>query len=195
MVDARPFLQRIEAKRLAVAEADKNAAQADRAAEAAHRIADVERAELRAWEEAFALVRSSIDTVARAPRRAATLNGSSTLSPAPSGMKASWKAIMQALAGEPTFDLDRIVEVSAKVGYPMQRATARSQMSNYAKSGLIDRVREGTFKVTAAGAKAAGSELDIAGADEAPVTENPPGDGAHPGGLFGGGAANAPTCT
>lgn len=111
------------------------------------------------------------------------------------GMRSDWRAIMRGMVEHHPADLslDELGEIAERVGFPVNRNTLRSQMSNYAKAGWVDRVREGRFRITQAGAEAARVTLpqNASGGSDAPAKERPPEGSAQPGGLFGGDESDA----
>ena len=75
------------------------------------------------------------------------------------GPRGFWKTIMPEMAKRypaNEFDLNKLNAVAQFIGIPLNSSTARSQMHNYAKSGLLDRVRSGWFKFTNEGLKTFG---------------------------------------
>ncbi len=77
------------------------------------------------------------------------------------GINSAWrKIIAEAAKGYPnSYSLDEWEVLAGRVGENINRNTLRSQMSNYAKVGLVERISIGRFRVTEAGARAAKAEL------------------------------------
>lgn len=104
------------------------------------------------------------------------------------GPKGPWKDIFAALykAHPGEFVLDDVWMVGASVGHEINRNTLRSQMSNYAKFGWVERVKEGRYRFSrqgidivtelqnAAGRK--GSGRDAPAADDVYAAGGSPGD-------------------
>lgn len=63
--------------------------------------------------------------------------------------------------GERGATTDQILAHCTAVGLKLARDTLRGQMSHYAKAGLVERIQDGVFRLTPAGAKAAGVESSV----------------------------------
>jgi hypothetical protein len=102
------------------------------------------KAEIRAYEDALQLVGGlhppKLPGV-RKPRE----RRKRTISP-------GWAKILKDL-GSQEYGYDEILKAGAKVGHPIARNVARSQMKLYADAGYVDRISEGLFKTTDDGIK------------------------------------------
>ncbi len=69
-----------------------------------------------------------------------------------------WKRVLLTLRpyGEAGATSDEIAGVCAAEGIKIERHTLRSQMTNYVKRGYLERPRDGVFRLTSEGARAAG---------------------------------------
>jgi hypothetical protein len=72
-----------------------------------------------------------------------------------------WQKVLRAIGREGESDLDRIVGYCTEAGLEIERQTLRSQMANYVKRGYLDRPREGVFRLTTEGGKAAGLLMPV----------------------------------
>jgi len=79
-----------------------------------------------------------------------------------------WQKVLRSIArhGEGGADLDAILGYCGETGLDTNRHSLRGQMWNYVNRGLLIRPSEGVFRLTEAGAKAAG--LPNAGNEGAP---------------------------
>lgn len=107
-------------------------------------------AELRGFEAAAAILMQS------APSSDA-VDGSGT----DLRVRGTWRAILAAIAfthPKPT-TLDEFEQVANRLGTPTTRNTLRSQMSNYAHLGFVERVGQGAYRLTHKGAEMLGVTL------------------------------------
>lgn len=148
--------------------------------ETRQRLADLD-VELRVWQEALTLV-SDPDAVKSA---AAPAVGASQ-SPTPNetgdrrrGPRGTWRIVMpiaaKELGGE--FGYSAVERVGTAAGTPINRHTLRSQMANYVNAGLLERVKEGTFRFTEKGKDEFKSLSTDSGSSEL-ESERSDGDGA-----------------
>jgi hypothetical protein len=162
MSDPQTFLEKLEAKRRAVHQAEK-------AAETAAKKAETLRSELRGWEQAAQLVAGGVDTGPSnqdAPARPKR------------GLSGAWKAVIAQMSERypAEVSLDDIVTFATAQGLVIEKDTVRSQMHGYVERGYVDRTSPGMYRVPAEGSKAADVVLgtgepvtETAGADEAPA--------------------------
>lgn len=143
------FTEQLEAKRREVEEARR--ALSDR------------ESELRGWEQAAKLLITKIDhTTEIAPRhRDRPQNVVDGGFGSKRSLSERWRAILAGMVNEypqpSSFDdLELLAEVE---GHKTDRNTLRSQMSLYAKNGFVERVGDARYRITEAGAKAAGKQL------------------------------------
>lgn len=85
-----------------------------------------------------------------------------------------WAQILAALNSQPSFDYKDLLEVAEKLGHEVAPNVARSQMKLYADSGLVERIDDGKFRVTADGIDASARTLlrDDEAPDEAEAPES-----------------------
>lgn len=111
-------------------------------------------AELRGWEDAaqafgFNQVRAAPESEAVKPEAHSGRRKR--------GLNARSKATLAGMAKDYPKDLsfDEIEQHSERAGFPVERATLRSQMALYANMGFVERIGSGRFRITLAGAEAA----------------------------------------
>lgn len=140
-----------------------------RVAELRHALAIAE-GEARGWEDAIRLL-TSVAPIASAEQRsetvtiinpaairhAAGLGKSSGLR----GLSEHWKRIFAGIASyhPEAATLDDILSIADRLGTPINRNTLRSQASIYAEKGILERVGQGSYRVTPSGAEQLGATL------------------------------------
>ena len=134
-------------------------------------------AELVAWEEALKLIVSESDAASSGEDDENLGQGSTDHRRGPRG---SWKLIMLEMGkrySKDEFDLPNLLATAQGLGTLLNPATARSQMHNYVKTGMLDRIQIGRFRFTEQGLKALGglSEFPNA-ANNGRETESPAAD-------------------
>ena len=140
-----------------------------------HRITVME-AEVRGWEEAALALDASHDPVAgQAPRDGPAY--SPPVPPRPDStpsIRRSWQSLLRETAKHYPADvsLDDMERMSVNLGDPTTRNTLRSQMSTYAARNLVERTRQGRYRLTRAGADALGIQLPMPQASEKPTPVN-----------------------
>lgn len=151
------------------------------------RRAEIAATELRVWQQAATLVAgSSLNGHAQttAPRASSVVRSVRDFDGRMS-MKGHWRAISQHLISRSlnSFSYGDLEKAGRAVGHEVNRNTARSQMANYTKAGLIERVGDGQFRFTEAGKTAAGA-LSNSPSAKAEGIEKPVEGGAQATGLF-----------
>ncbi len=123
--------------------------------------------ELRVWESALSLVTDgnfslsqteSTGTIGKKIVSQDLFNPTAGAKFGKRGMNAMWKEIAFNVSElyPNAFNLDQLSEAAELSGHKIPRATLRSQMANYAKVGLIERISVGVFRLTDTGRAAAG---------------------------------------
>lgn len=124
---------------------------------------DIIDAEVVAWEEAIALILNNAtgaDTSDAATDNAPPNNSSADQQDLRRGPRNAWKIVMPEMVQRyrnREFELNDVDATAHRVGNPMNPNTIRSQMANYAKSGVLERVRSGWYKFTDKGLTTFGS--------------------------------------
>lgn len=146
----------------------------------ARRALELLEVELGVWESALSLVTGSNQPYApppKIPRSGVGFTDKNLFDPSvvatssKRGMNSTWKEIASKVTElhPDAFNLDQLSEAAELGGHKIPRATLRSQMANYAKVGLVERVSVGVFRLTDAGRTAAGvlsvKKIDPPGAD------------------------------
>jgi hypothetical protein len=122
---------------------------------------DVLKAEVRTWEEAFALIAGeALDQAA--PSVQEQTHTAAGVRRRKRKLTDHWQSLLRGMATDPTrreWSLGDMESLAARLGFALQRNTLRSQMSIYADRGFVRRVSGGVYEVTAAGAAEVGATL------------------------------------
>jgi hypothetical protein len=136
----RPYIEsRISSKRARLQELDREKLAVE--------------AELRAYEDMLNHLESPASQngklVVEAVRSGRSVDRASSI---PSEMTPSWRKILSALDGMGrSFDAAEIVKVADSVGEPTKMVNARSQLYQWEKKHIIQRVRKGRYKLAPKG--------------------------------------------
>lgn len=121
-----------------------------KAVDDARRHALLLEAELRGFEAAAVILTQSAPLVEEADNPGAEQR-----------VRGTWRAILAAIAPEypKLTTLDKFEQIANRLGTPTTRNTLRSQMSNYAHLGFVERVGQGAYRLTLKGAEMLGVTL------------------------------------
>ncbi len=155
-------------------------AKRDEASQARQRVYDAQQklalveAELRGFEMAARLLDKNTSTAPSSAVASATPRHIRQASQSDSelpGIRRQWRVLLAATAKFYPSDmhLDDMERLSVDVGVPANRNTLRSQMSIYARHGVVERTGTGRYRLTPLGATAVGITLPGASPEPTPL--------------------------
>jgi hypothetical protein len=146
MID--PITDKIAAKRSELVDLERRLAEIERNAA-------ILRAEIAAYEDAKRLVGAGVhaNRNVRDRRRATAPPTGPGGSRRQRAISAPWRSVLQKMAavGHRPLDLDEIGRLATESGLDVTRSNVRSQMAQYTKREIVERVRAGRFRLTSKG--------------------------------------------